>query len=60
MTFDGQVVGEALIMGDNRNPYLRTLAEQPGGEDDRGQDRLQVARRQVDDNLPFASLGDFT
>ena len=47
-------------MGDNRNPFLRTLAEQPGGEDDGGQDRLQVARRQVDDNPPFASLGHFT
>ena len=53
----GRVAVEVLIMGDNRNPFLRTLAEQPGGEDDGGQDRLQVARRQVDDNPPFASLG---
>src|SRR5436305_10761785 len=47
-----QFVGEILRIADAEDLRRGIVPETPGREGDRGQQRLQVARRQVDDEAP--------
>src|SRR5206468_9000883 len=47
-----QFVGEVLGVADAEDLRTRLVAEAPGGKGDRGQVRLQMARRQADDKPP--------
>ena len=44
-----QFVGEVLCVADAEQPGARVVPQAPGRKADRGQMRLQVARRHVDD-----------
>jgi len=50
-----QFVGELLGVADAEDLGTRLVAEAPGRKRDRGQVRLQMARRQVDDQPPDAA-----
>ena len=51
-----QLVGEVLGIADAEDLGARPVTEAPGRKGDRGQVRLQVARRQVDDQPPDLAL----
>ena len=51
-----QFVAEVLGIADAEDLGARTMAQAPGRKRDRGQVRLQVARRYVDDQPPDLSF----
>src|ERR1700758_2638430 len=53
-----QFIGEVLGVADAEELSARVMAEAPGRKGDRGQMRLQVARRHVDDHAPAAAGAD--
>jgi len=53
-----QFVGEVLCVADAEQPGARVVPQAPGRKADRGQMRLQVARRQIDDHAPAAAGAD--